>query len=76
MAEHVFNIKIRKDNHPSLNEDLEKLTIKDASKVLVKEKKVIESLFEDPSTKEQKMHIQYPDGMLLHESIILSFLIL
>lgn len=57
IAEHVFGIKVRKDNLPSSKEELKKLThIKDALKILVKEKKVIESLFEDPFTKEQKMH--------------------
>ena len=40
IAEHVFNIKIRKDNLPSSNEDLEKLSIiKDVLKVLVNEKR-------------------------------------
>jgi hypothetical protein len=57
IAERVFNL-IRKDGSiPTSKEDLRELSrIKNALKILVKEKKIIESLVEDPRTKEQVLH--------------------
>jgi hypothetical protein len=58
IAERVFGIKIRKEgNLPSSKQQLVKLSrIRDALKILVKEKKVFEALHEDPVSKEQLMH--------------------
>jgi hypothetical protein len=58
IAERVFGIKIRKEgNLPSSKQQLVKLSqIKDALKILVKEKKIFEALLEDPVSKEQVMH--------------------
>lgn len=57
IAERVFNL-IRKDGSiPTSKEDLRELSrIRNALKILVKEKKIIESLVEDPRTKEQVLH--------------------
>ena len=57
IAERVFNL-IRKDGSiPTSKEDLRELSrIRSALKILVKEKKIIESLVEDPHTKEQVLH--------------------
>jgi hypothetical protein len=57
IAERVFNL-IRKDGSiPTSKEDLRALSrIRNALKILVKEKKIIESLVEDPRTKEQVLH--------------------
>jgi hypothetical protein len=58
IAERVFNLVSRKEgNIPASKKDLRELShIKNALKILVKEKKIIESLIEDPKTKEQVMH--------------------
>ena len=57
IAERLFDIHIRKEgNIPSSAEELLKLScIKDALKILTKERTVIGSLIEDPITKEQVM---------------------
>ena len=57
IAERVFNL-IRKDGSiPTSKEDLRELShIRNALKILVKEKKIIESLVEDPRTREQVLH--------------------
>ena len=57
IAERVFNL-IRKDGSiPTSKADLRELSrIRNALKILVKEKKIIESLLEDPRTKEQVLH--------------------
>jgi hypothetical protein len=57
IAERVFNL-IREDGSiPTSEEDLREISrIRNALKILVKEKKIIESLVEDPRTKEQVLH--------------------
>jgi hypothetical protein len=58
IAERVFNLISRNEgNIPTSKEDLRELThIRNALKILVGEKKIIESLIEDPQTKEQVLH--------------------
>jgi adenine-specific DNA methylase len=57
IAERVFNYVSGKSDIPATKRDLEKLShIRNALKILVKEKKIIESLIEDPVTKEQVMY--------------------
>jgi hypothetical protein len=58
IAKLVFNIAPTKGgNIPTSKKDIKSLTnIKNALKILVTEKKIIESLIEDPRTKEQVMH--------------------
>jgi len=59
IAEQVFNIKIEKEgsNIPVSKEELQELSrIRNALKILVRERRAIESLIEDPDTKEQVMH--------------------
>jgi hypothetical protein len=58
IAERVFNHVAGKEGYiPASKGDLEKLShIRNALKILVKEKKIIESLIEDPATKEQVMY--------------------
>jgi hypothetical protein len=58
IAERVFNIVLgKKDSIPTSKKDLRELShIRNALKILVKEKKIIESLIEDPKAKEQVMH--------------------
>jgi len=57
IAEELFDITLRKEgNVPSSKEELLKLSdIKDALKILTKERKVIRSLIEDLVTKEEVM---------------------
>jgi hypothetical protein len=57
IAEELFDIPLRKEgNVPSSKEELLKLSqIKDALKILTKERKIIGSLIEDPTTKEEVM---------------------
>ena len=59
IAERVFNL-ISKDGDgsiPTSKKDLRELShIRNALKILVKEKKIIESLVEDPRTTEQVLH--------------------
>jgi len=58
IANLVFNIDLTKlGNIPTSKKDIRALSnIRNALKILVKEKKIIESLIEDPKTKEQVMH--------------------
>jgi hypothetical protein len=58
IAKLVFNIGLTKGgNIPTSKKDIKSLTnIKNALKILVTERKIIESLIEDPRTKEQVMH--------------------
>ena len=58
IAERVFNITLYKEgNIPTSEKDLRELSlIRNALKTLVEKKKIIESLIEDPETKEQVMH--------------------
>jgi hypothetical protein len=58
IAERVFNLVSRKEGNISASKkDLRELShIRNALKILVREKKIIESLIEDPNTKEQVMH--------------------
>jgi hypothetical protein len=58
IANLVFNIALTKGgNIPTSNKDIRALSnIRNALKMLVKEKKIIESLIEDPKTREQVMH--------------------
>jgi hypothetical protein len=58
IAKLVFNIALTKEgNIPTSKRDIRSLSnIKNALKILVTEKKIIESLIEDPRTKEQVMH--------------------
>jgi hypothetical protein len=58
IAKLVFNIGLTKGgNIPTSKKDIRSLSnIRNALKILVKEKKIIESLIEDPKTKEQVMH--------------------
>jgi hypothetical protein len=58
IAKLVFNIGLTKGgNIPTSKKDIRLLSnIRNALKILVKEKKIIESLIEDPKTKEQVMH--------------------
>jgi hypothetical protein len=58
IANLVFNIDLTKlGNIPTSKKDIRTLSnIRNALKILVKEKKIIESLIEDPKTKEQVMH--------------------
>jgi hypothetical protein len=58
IAKLVFNIALtKKGNIPTSKRDIRSLSnIKNALKILVTEKKIIESLIEDPRTKEQVMH--------------------
>jgi hypothetical protein len=58
IAERVFNLSLYKEgNIPTSEKDLRELSlIRNALKALVEKKKIIESLIEDPETKEQVMH--------------------
>ena len=58
IANLVFNIALTKGgNIPISKKDIRALSnIRNALKMLVKEKKIIESLIEDPKTREQVMH--------------------
>ena len=58
IANLVFNIALTKGgNIPTSKKDIRSLSnIRNALKMLVKEKKIIESLIEDPKTREQVMH--------------------
>jgi hypothetical protein len=58
IAKLVFNIALaKKGNIPTSKKDIRSLSnIRNALKILVTEKKIIESLIEDPRTKEQVMH--------------------
>jgi hypothetical protein len=58
IAKLVFNIALaKKGNIPTSKRDIRSLSnIRNALKILVAEKKIIESLIEDPGTKEQVMH--------------------
>jgi len=58
IANLVFNITLTKGgNIPTSKKDIRALSnIRNALKMLVKEKKIIESLIEDPKTREQVMH--------------------
>ena len=58
IAERVFNLVLGKEgNIPASKKDLRELShIRNALKILVKDKKIIESLIEDPRIKEQGMH--------------------
>ena len=58
IAERVFNIALTKGgNIPTSKKDIRSLSnIRNALKILVTEKKIIESLIEDPKTREQVMH--------------------
>ena len=58
IANLVFNIALTKGgNIPTSKKDIRALSnIRNALKMLVKEKKIIESLIEDPKTREQVMH--------------------
>jgi hypothetical protein len=58
IAKLVFNIALTKGgNIPISKRDIKSLSnIRNALKILVTEKKIIESLIEDPRTKEQVMH--------------------
>ena len=58
IAERVFNLSLYKEgNIPTSEKDLRELSlIRNALKTLVEKKKIIESLIEDPETKEQVMH--------------------
>lgn len=58
IANLVFNIDLTKlGNIPTSKKDIRALSnIRNALKMLVKEKKIIESLIEDPKTREQVMH--------------------
>jgi hypothetical protein len=58
IAKLVFNIALtKKGNIPTSKKDIRLLSnIRNALKILVTEKKIIESLIEDPGTKEQVMH--------------------
>ena len=58
IANLVFNIDLTKlGNIPTSKKDIRALSnIRNALKILVKEKKIIESLIEDPKTREQVMH--------------------
>lgn len=58
IAKLVFNIALsEKGNIPTSKKDIRSLSnIRNALKILVIEKKIIESLIEDPRTKEQVMH--------------------
>ena len=58
IAELVFKISLGNEgNIPTSKKDLRELSnIRNALKTLVKEKKIIESLIEDPKTKEQVLH--------------------
>jgi hypothetical protein len=58
IAKLVFNIALTKGgNIPTSKKDIRSLSnIRNALKILVKEKKIIESLIEDPRTKEQVMY--------------------
>jgi hypothetical protein len=58
IAKLVFNIALTKGgNIPTSKRDIKSLSnIRNALKILVTEKKIIESLIEDPRTKEQVMH--------------------
>jgi hypothetical protein len=64
IAERVFNITLYKEgNIPTSEKDLRELSlIRNALKTLVEKKKIIESLIEDPETKEQVMHYSIGDG--------------
>ena len=57
-SERLFNLVLGKEgNIPASKKDLRELShIRNALKILVKDKKIIESLIEDPSIKEQGMH--------------------
>jgi hypothetical protein len=56
IAEQVFGIK-NEDNIPHSKEDLSNLSdLKTALKLLVREKKIVEALIEDPDTQEQLMY--------------------
>jgi len=58
IANLVFNIALTKGGIiPTSKKDIRALSnIRNALKMLVKEKKIIESLIEDPKTREQVMH--------------------
>jgi hypothetical protein len=57
IAERVFNLISKDGSIPTSKKDLRELSrIRNALKILVKEKKIIESLVEDPRTKEQVLH--------------------
>ena len=57
IAERVFKLISKDGSIPTSKKDLRKLSrIRNALKILVKEKKIIESLVEDPRTKEQVLH--------------------
>ena len=57
IAERVFNLISKDGSIPTSEKDLRELSrIRNALKILVKEKKIIESLIEDPRTKEQVLH--------------------
>jgi hypothetical protein len=57
IAERVFNLISKNGSIPTSKKDLRELSrIRNALKILVKEKKIIESLVEDPRTKEQVLH--------------------
>jgi hypothetical protein len=58
IAEQVFSITSYKEgNIPTSEKDLRELSlIRNALKILVEKKKIVESLIEDPETKEQVMH--------------------
>jgi hypothetical protein len=57
IAERVFNLISKNGSIPTTKKDLRELSrIRNALKILVKEKKIIESLVEDPRTKEQVLH--------------------
>lgn len=57
IAERVFNLINKDGSIPTSEKDLRELSrIRNALKILVKEKKIIESLVEDPRTKEQVLH--------------------
>ena len=58
IANLVFNITLTTGwNIPTSKKDIRALSnIRNALKMLVKEKKIIESLIEDPKTREQVMH--------------------
>jgi hypothetical protein len=57
IAERVFNLISKDGSILTSKKDLRELShIRNALKILVKEKKIIESLVEDPRTKEQVLH--------------------
>ena len=57
IAERVFNLISKDGSIPTSKKDLRELSrIRNALKILVKEKKIIESLVEDPRTREQVLH--------------------